>query len=84
MVADFEINSRRIIEHLALPWSDEVLRFHERAKERYILTPSYAGVTEPVYRRAVGRWKNYEQQLQHVLPILQPYLESFGYESDPG
>lgn len=83
MVADFETNSRRVIEHLGLPWCDEVLRFHERAKERYILTPSYAGVTEPVYRRAVGRWRSYEQQVQHVLPILQPYLESFGYESDP-
>ena len=45
-----------------------------------ITTASYAQVTEPLYRGAVGRWQRYRKHLEPVLPTLQPWIEKFGYE----
>jgi len=28
---------------------------------------------------AVGRWTNYREQFEPVLPVLRPWLERFGY-----
>lgn len=51
---------------------------HARAK-RFISTPSYAQVTEPVHGRAVGRWRAYREWFEPVLPVLSPWIERFGY-----
>lgn len=81
-VADFETTYRRVFEFLGVEWRPEVERFHERAKGRYISTPSFAAVSQPVYRTAVARWKHYEKQFESILPQLEPYIEAFGY-SEP-
>jgi tetratricopeptide (TPR) repeat protein len=85
-VADFETAYRRVFECLGVEWRPEVARFHERAKGRYISTPSFAAVSQPVYRTAVARWKHYEKQFAAILPHLEPFIEAFGYaeSSDPG
>ena len=78
---DFARETRTILEFLALPWNDTVLRPQETAREkRFISTPSYSQVMEPVNNKAVGRWHSYERGLSPVLPIIQPYLERWGYE----
>jgi hypothetical protein len=51
---------------------------HARAK-RFIATPSYAQVTQPVTNAAVGRWEHYREQFEPVLPLLRPWLDRFGY-----
>jgi hypothetical protein len=79
-VQNLEFEVKRLIDHLGLDWEPGVLRFHQRAIERVIATPSYAAVTEPVHTRAVGRWKNYEKQLGPLLPVLKPFIREFGYE----
>jgi hypothetical protein len=78
-VADLPAAARRMLAFLHMPWSDEVLAFHEHAKKRTVNTPSYVAVTQPVSQRAVGRWKNYETHINEIAPILQPFLTSFGY-----
>lgn len=45
-------------------------------------TNSYQQVAEPVYTRAVDRWRRYEAWLKPVLPILEPHIRWLGY-SDP-
>jgi hypothetical protein len=55
-------------------------RFHERATEKGVRTPTYADVTQPLYQRAVGRWRNYEKYLAPHLELLRPGLRAFGYE----
>ncbi len=79
-VADFESTYRGVFEFLGVEWRPEVTRFHERAKGRYISTPSFAAVSQPVYRTAVARWKNYEQQIESIKPELVPFIKAFGYE----
>jgi hypothetical protein len=51
---------------------------HARRKQ-FIATPSYAQVTQPVSTAAIGRWKNYRERFEPVLPILRPWIERFGY-----
>jgi len=78
-VDDLEAQARRILEHLGLDWSDEVLRFHEKARARFISTPSFAAVTQPINRKAVGRWHNYADALAPIAEPLRPFVEAFGY-----
>jgi len=56
--------------------------FAEHAqRKQFIATPSYAQVTQPVNSAAVGRWRNYREQFEPVLPALRPWLECFGYDA---
>jgi len=78
-VNDFENSFRKVFTLLELEWTPEVSAFHEKAKGRYISTPSFAAVAQPIYTRAVARWHNYEKFYPPILPTLAPYLEAFGY-----
>jgi Flp pilus assembly protein TadD len=78
---NFAAETRAILEFLALPWNDAVLRPQDRARDkRFISTPSYSQVVEPVSNKSVGRWHSYERGLSPVLPIIEPYLRRWGYE----
>ena len=85
LVANFAGETRRILGFLGLPWDDAVLSYREQAKTRAIATPSYHQVVQPLYTRSVARWRNYAEEMGPVLPLLQPFVESFGYSlgSDP-
>lgn len=78
-VNDFENSFRRVFTLLELEWVAEVSAFHEKAKGRYIATPSFAAVAQPLYSRSVARWRHYEKFYEPILPILSPYIEAFGY-----
>jgi len=80
IVRDLEHEAQRLIDYLDLDWEPGILQFHQKAGKRVIQTPSYTAVTEPVHTRAIGRWKNYRQQLDPFMPKLQPYIKEFGYE----
>jgi hypothetical protein len=80
LARNLEPEAKRLVDHLGLAWEPGVLQFHQQASERVISTPSYVAVTEPVHVRAMGRWKNYQEQFAPLLPKLQPFIREFGYE----
>jgi tetratricopeptide (TPR) repeat protein len=81
-VSGFETQVRALSEFLQLPWNDAMLAPGENARAKgYISTPSYEQVIQPINTRAVGRWRRYAQHFAPVMPVLQPYLERWGYES---
>jgi tetratricopeptide (TPR) repeat protein len=81
MVEDAAAVIRPLVEGLGLAWHEDMLDHTSTAAERgMITTASYAQVTEPIYRRSVGRWQNYRKHLDPVLPVLKPWAEKFGYE----
>ena len=80
LVADPEATVRAICEHLGLAYTDALLRYHQR--RRSVATPSYRDVAEPVYSRAVGRWRNYRAHLKDVAPTLAPFVAALGYDED--
>jgi hypothetical protein len=46
---------------------------------KHVCSPSYEAVAQPIYTRAIGRWKNYERLLEPVLAMLDPFVREFGY-----
>jgi hypothetical protein len=79
-VADFEREVRAMADFLQLPWHDAMLAPAEHARAKgFISTPSYSQVVQPVNQQAVGRWRAYERHLAPIIPLLQPYLERWGY-----
>lgn len=78
-VAEFEATYRRVFAFLGVEWFPDVAQFHERAKGSYISTPSFAAVSQPIYNKAVARWKCYEQQMTPILPLLERFITAFGY-----
>src|SRR4051812_2185601 len=81
MVEDLEGEMRPLLDFLGLPWDEKVLDNRASAARRdHIRTASYSQVTEPIYRRAAGRWQRYRAQLAPILPILAPWADRMGYE----
>jgi hypothetical protein len=65
-VSDLESQARRIAAFCGLAWHEAMLEPSRHALSKgYIATPSYHQVVRPVSRKAVDRWRRYEQ---HLLP----------------
>lgn len=78
-VANLEREARRAVEFLGLEWEENVVNYRERLKDKPVGSPTYEAVSQPLYTRAIGRWRNYEEFLQPWLPVLKPSVEAFGY-----
>ena len=81
IVANLESEGRRVTEFLGLPWHEQQAAFHETNRKKFVFSPTYNDVTRPVYQRAVGRWKHYEEALAPIQERLAPYCRAFKYES---
>lgn len=64
MVSNQEEMSRRLIDHIGLPWDDACLDFHKA--RRSVRTASDAQVRKPIYGSSVAVWRNYEK---HLMPL---------------
>jgi tetratricopeptide (TPR) repeat protein len=80
MVDDLESVARRSLDFLGATWDAKVLGFDEHARQKNVRSPTYADVTQPVYKRAVGRWQHYRKYLEPHLEKLEPFVKAFGYE----
>jgi hypothetical protein len=81
-VDDFEACTRRIFDFLEVAWDDEVLSPAKRAEEkRFISTPSYSQVVQPINAGSVGRWQRYAEHFAASLPLLTPYLDRWNYRT---
>ena len=80
VVSNLEPVSRRVLEFFGVPWDATVLRFDEHARKKLVRSPTYADVTKPLFKGAVGRWRNYQKHLEPWLKRLDPFVKAFGYE----
>jgi tetratricopeptide (TPR) repeat protein len=80
LVDDLESTARRTLEFLDVPWDASVLGFDKHAQAKVVRSPTYADVKKPVYRGAMGRWRNYQKYLEPYLEKLEPFARAFGYE----
>jgi len=80
MVEDLEGEMRSLLGFLGRDWDPAVLDNQAAAAGRgHVRTASYSQVSEPIYRRAAGRWERYRAQMAPVLPILAPWAQKMGY-----
>ncbi|MGD0501208.1 MAG: sulfotransferase [Steroidobacteraceae bacterium] len=70
LVQDPESWSRRMIEHIGLPWDPCCLDY--RSIPRTVITASKWQVRQPITTAAVGRWKNYRAHLGPLMELLAP------------
>ncbi|HYQ72842.1 MAG TPA: sulfotransferase, partial [Gammaproteobacteria bacterium] len=68
LVSDQEHETRKLLEFCGVEWSDQCLDFHR--SERVVNTISYNQVRQPMYKKSVNRWKNYESYLAPYLDLL--------------
>ncbi len=83
LTADFDTRAGKLMEFLDLPFEASQQNYHEHARQRGTLaTPSYQGVTQPIYRNAVGRWQHYSQWMHPAYEHLAPACLRYGYSLD--
>jgi tetratricopeptide (TPR) repeat protein len=60
--------ARRMVAWCGLEWEPACLRFHE--SRRPVRTASVTQVRQPIYKRSVARWRNYEPDLSPLFALL--------------
>ncbi len=79
LVREFEATTREICAFVGLEWSDAVLSFDRTARSRGVATASVSQVRRGLYD-GTRQWEPYARWLEPVQPILQPWIERFGYQ----
>lgn len=72
MIDDLDSCTHRLLKFCGLPWAPDCVQFYKN--ERFVKTPSYDQVRQPVYKSSSGRWRNYRQ-------FITPLVESLGPDS---
>ncbi len=80
LVNDLASAARRVLNFLGVGWDERVLRFNEHAQNKTVRSVTSVDVTRPIFKTAVGRWRNYQKYLEPHLEKLEPLSKAFGYE----
>jgi tetratricopeptide (TPR) repeat protein len=78
LVRDFDVTTLALCDFLGLAWSPEMRAFNKTAERRGVATASAAQVRRSLYD-GTRQWERYKVQMEPVLPILQPWVEKFGF-----
>ena len=71
LIQDIETESRRLLDFCDLEWDSKVLEFH--VSDAPVATASAVQVRDPIYSRAVQRWKHYEDQMQPLIAFFESH-----------
>jgi tetratricopeptide (TPR) repeat protein len=80
LVDDFEGTAREACDFVGLEWDHGLFDFAAKARTRGIATPSAAQVARGLNREGQGTWRRYREQMAPVLPLVERWVERFGYE----
>lgn len=78
LVRDFDGETKRLCAFAGLPWSESLRHFDRTAMTRPVSTRSAAQVRSGLFD-GTGQWRRYARQLEPVLPILEPWVQKFGF-----
>ena len=79
LILSLKDETTKLLKFLDLNWEKEIDNYRSNALDKKINTPSYNQVTEKIYTRASGRWKNYKNEMHDIMPIMQFWIEKWGY-----
>jgi tetratricopeptide (TPR) repeat protein len=79
VIANLETEGRKVTNFLGLPWQEAQANYHDTARRKFVHSPTYNEVTQPVYKRAVRRWEHYAEALAPLQKSLAKYCQTFGY-----
>ena len=69
LVAEPELQIRRLLRHVGLAWEDGCLAFHQSGRD--VRTASSYQVRQPLYNSSVERWRRYESHLGPLISALR-------------
>ena len=69
VIENTEGEARRLLERLGLNWDPACLTFYDN--KAAAMTGSAAQVRKKIYSSSVGRWRNYEDELEYVAFALE-------------
>ncbi len=82
LLENFEAEVERIGRFLELDDASPLRNFHQHAQQKgFISTPSYAQVTQPPNKNAMGRWRRYQKAFEPLLPGLNEIMGHWGYDN---
>jgi len=79
LVAGFEQESQAICEFLNLQRVEGMQDFAGRMGTRERATPSTAQLARGLSSSAIGSWRRYSRALEPTLPVLNTWVQRFGY-----
>jgi tetratricopeptide (TPR) repeat protein len=82
MVADFDGRICAVCDFIGVPFAETMREFDKNAPYVDLRSPSATQVRRPLYSEGVGQWRRYAKELAPILPILQPWVEKYGYSRD--
>ena len=80
LVTNPETELRHALAAIGLEWHSDVLGFAER--KGVVRSASQQQVRQPLHARSVGRWRNYEEVLQPILPRLNAIVAQDALDAD--
>jgi tetratricopeptide (TPR) repeat protein len=69
LVADQERQTRRLLAHCGLDWSDRCLDFHNSTAP--VSTPSAAQVRRPIYKDSIEKWRVHAEALEPARRVFE-------------
>jgi tetratricopeptide (TPR) repeat protein len=78
LVRNFDNETQALCDFTGLQWSDALRTFDRTAQSRGVSTASAGQVRKGLYDGS-RQWERYAKYLEPVLPILQPWIDKFGY-----
>jgi len=79
MIADFDGAIRRVCEFIGLEWIEAMRDFTNAAQTIDRQSQSASQVRRGLYRGAIAQWRRYKDYLAPAMPILEPWIDRFGY-----
>lgn len=81
LVGDHQRTMRGVIEHLGLPWSEQISGYRGQGGGPQVFSPSYADVRAPIHGSAVRRWTRHERHFGGAdgVPLEHSLYRDLGY-----
>jgi len=80
VVERFADEIKEICDFLGVPWVADLEEFAARARDREHATPSTSQLSHGMTGSAISQWKNYSAQVTPFMPLLEAWVQRFGYE----
>jgi tetratricopeptide (TPR) repeat protein len=80
LIENLETATRPVLDLVGLGWDERIRKFNEHASNKVVLSPTFAEVTKPLYKSAMGRWHNYKKYFDPHMKKLEPFFKAFGYQ----
>lgn len=79
MISDFDSSVREVCDFIGIAWSESMRDFRSAAAAIDSRSASATQVRQGLYDGATGQWRRYREHMQPVSPLLDPWVERYGY-----